>query len=235
MFVIWKKIKEIIKHLFNFPYQYIPLNLSFKKKKKVIDTSAIIDGRLIEICKTGWIEGPLIIPNFVLSELQKIADSTNPIKRARGRRGLEIVNGIKNLKHLEVLFYEKDYPHIKEVDNKLIMLCSKIKAKLITTDYNLNKIAKLKGIEVLNINDLALALKPIISPGETFRISLIKKGKEKGQAVGYLIDGTMVVVENGKPFIGKEIEVTATGLLQTSSGRIIFAKPKDKNPNQAVA
>ncbi len=224
-------VKDIIKSLLKVPRRYF-----FKKSnKKVVDTSALIDGRLVEICETGWIEGPLIIPNFVLSELQKVADSTNPIKRARGRRGLEVLNHIKALSRLEVYFSEKDYLHIKEVDDKLIELCRHIKAKLITTDYNLNKVAQLKGIEVLNINDLALALRPIISPGETFRITLIKEGKGKDQGIGYLVDGTMVVVENGKPFIGKKIEVVATSFLQTASGRIVFAKPRDRNTKQTVA
>ncbi len=201
---------------------------------KVVDTSAIIDGRLADMCETGWVDGPLIIPSFVLAELQHIADSSDPLKRARGRRGLDTLRRIQDSGQVEVRLLEKDYPKIKEIDDKLIELCREIKAKLITTDYNLNKVAQLKGLRVLNVNELALALKPLVSPGEILRVSLIKEGKERHQGVGYLDDGTMVVVENGRPFIGKEVEVVVTSLLQTPAGRIVFAQLKGTS-RRAVA
>ncbi len=202
---------------------------------KVVDTSAIIDGRLADMCETGWIEGPLIIPSFVLAELQHIADSPDPLKRARGRRGLDALRRIQDSGRVEVRLLEQDYPEIREIDDKLIELCRQIRTKLITTDYNLNKVAQLKGIDVLNVNELALALKPLVSPGEILRVSLIKEGKERHQGVGYLDDGTMVVVENGRPFVGKEVEVVVTSLLQTPAGRIIFAQLKGATGRKAVA
>ncbi len=202
---------------------------------KVVDTSAIIDGRLADLCETGWVDGPLIIPSFVLAELQRIADSHDPNKRARGRRGLDTLQRIQESGTVEVRIIDQDYPQIKEIDDKLVELCQEIGAKLITTDYNLNKIARLKGVPVLNVNELALALKPIVSPGEVVKIQLVKEGKEKHQAVGYLEDGTMVVVENGRPFIGKEVEIIVTSLLQTPAGRIIFGRLKEAGPKKAVA
>lgn len=209
----------------------------FSKREcpKVVDTSAIIDGRLADMCETGWVDGPLIIPSFVLTELQHIADSPDPLKRARGRRGLDALRRIQDSGRVEVRLLDKDYPEIKEIDDKLIELCREIRAKLITTDYNLNKVAQLKGVEVLNVNELALALKPLVSPGEILRVRLIKEGKERHQGVGYLDDGTMVVVENGRPFIGKEVEVVVTSLLQTPAGRIVFAQLKGATGRKAVA
>jgi len=202
---------------------------------KVVDTSAIIDGRLADLCKTGWVDGPLIIPSFVLAELQRIADSPDPNKRARGRRGLDTLQRIQDMGTVEVRIVDQDYPHLKEIDDKLIELCLELGAKLITTDYNLNKVAKLKGVPVLNVNELALALKPIVHPGEVLRVQLIKGGKEKHQGVGYLEDGTMVVVENGRPYIGKEVEIVVTSLLQTPAGRIVFGKVKESGEKKAVA
>ncbi|WP_022853107.1 PIN/TRAM domain-containing protein [Thermodesulfatator atlanticus] len=202
---------------------------------KVVDTSAIIDGRLADLCETGWVDGPLIIPSFVLAELQHIADSTDPHKRARGRRGLDTLQRIQEAGTVEVRIVEQDFPEIKEIDDKLVELCREIGAKLITTDYNLNKIARLKGVPVLNINELALALKPIVTPGETLKITLVKEGKEKHQGVGYLDDGTMVVVENARDLIGNEVEIVVTSLLQTPAGRIIFGKLKEANAKKAVA
>ena len=202
---------------------------------KVVDTSAIIDGRLADLCETGWVDGPLLIPEFVLAELQRIADSPDPNKRARGRRGLDVLQRIQEAGTVEVRIIDQDYPHLKEIDDKLVELCRETGAKLITTDYNLNKVARLKGVPVLNINELALALKPIVSPGEVLKVQLIKEGKEKHQGVGYLEDGTMVVVENGRPFIGKEVEIVVTSLLQTPAGRIVFGRLKEAAGKKAVA
>ncbi|AEH45707.1 PilT protein domain protein [Thermodesulfatator indicus DSM 15286] len=202
---------------------------------KVLDTSAIIDGRLADLCETGWVDGPLIIPSFVLTELQHIADSTDPLKRARGRRGLDTLQRIQDSGKVEVRILEIDYPEIKEIDHKLVELCREIGAKLITTDYNLNKIARLKGVPVLNVNELSMALKPIVTPGEIIRITLVKAGKEKHQGVGYLDDGTMVVVENARDLIGKEVEVVVTSLLQTPAGRIVFGRLKEAQTKKAVA
>lgn len=199
---------------------------------KIVDTSAIIDGRIADICETGFFEYNLIIPNFVLKELQHIADSTDPLVRNRGRRGFEVLQRLKEIPYVRVKIVDTDFPDIKEVDEKLIQLAKKIRGKIITTDYNLNQLAKLQGIEVLNINDLAKALRPVVLPGEEMDIFLIKRGKDPNQGVGYLEDGTMVVVEDGKDFIGKKVRIVVTSLLQTSAGRIIFGKVKEKPKEQ---
>jgi uncharacterized protein YacL len=191
---------------------------------KVLDTSVIIDGRIADICKLGFIEGSLVIPRFVLAELQNIADSPEPLRRTRGRRGLDILNEIQKQVSINVRISEVDFPDIAEVDSKLVRLAKDIRGKIITNDFNLNKVAQFQGIEVLNINDLANALKPIVLPNEDFIIKIIKEGKEQGQGVGYLDDGTMVVVENGARLIGKEVKVTVTSVLQTSAGQMIFTK-----------
>jgi uncharacterized protein YacL len=191
---------------------------------KVLDTSVIIDGRIADICKLGFIEGSLVIPRFVLAELQNIADSPEPLRRTRGRRGLDILNDIQKQVSIDVRISEIDFPEIGEVDAKLVRLAKDMQAKIITNDFNLNKIAQFQGIEVLNINDLANALKPIVLPNEDFIIKIIKEGKEQGQGIGYLDDGTMVVVENGSKLIGKEAKVTVTSVLQTSAGQMIFTK-----------
>ena len=193
---------------------------------KVLDTSVIIDGRIADICKLGFIEGALVIPRFVLTELQNIADSQEPLRRTRGRRGLDILNEIQKQVSIDVRISEIDYPEIREVDSKLVRLASDMRAKIVTNDFNLNKIAQFQGIEVLNINDLANALKPIVLPDEDFILKIIKEGKEPGQGVGYLDDGTMVVVENGSKLIGKEVKVTVTSVLQTSAGQMIFTKTR---------
>lgn len=193
---------------------------------KVLDTSVIIDGRIADICKLGFIEGTLIIPRFVLAELQKIADSADPLRRTRGRRGLDILNEIQKQVKIDVRISEVDFPDINEVDAKLVRLGKQLQAKVVTNDFNLNKVAQFQGIEVLNINDLANALKPIVLPDEDFIIKIIKEGKEAGQGVGYLDDGTMVVVENGSKLIGKEVKVTVTSVLQTSAGQMIFTKTR---------
>ncbi len=193
---------------------------------KVLDTSVIIDGRIADICKLGFIEGSLVIPRFVLVELQNIADSPEPLRRTRGRRGLDILNEIQKQVSIDVRVSEVDFPEIREVDSKLVKLAKQLRAKILTNDFNLNKVAQFQGIEVLNINDLANALKPIVLPDEDFIIKIIKEGKEPGQGVGYLDDGTMVVVENGSRMIGREVKVTVTSVLQTSAGQMIFTKIK---------
>jgi len=208
------------------PLSYVSRKFPRRECPKVVDTSAIIDGRLADICETGWLEGPLIIPNFVLRELQHVADSRDHSRRERGRRGLDALNRIRESGRVEVRFVDQDYPRIRDIDAKLVRLSRDLGAKLITTDYNLNKVARLKGVEVLNVNELALALRPVVTPGEELKIEVIKEGKERDQGVGYLPDGTMVVVEGGRRLIGKEVEVVVTSVLQTPAGRIVFGKPR---------
>jgi uncharacterized protein YacL len=202
---------------------------------KILDTSVIIDGRIADVCETGFLEGPFIIPQFVLHELQHIADSPDPLKRNRGRRGLDILNRIQKQGEPEVRISDQDFPKIKEVDAKLIELAKRMNGKIITNDFNLNKVAELLGVTVLNINQLTNALKPIVLPGETIHIQILKEGKEPGQGVAYLDDGTMVVVEEGRKIIGKELDVVVTSVLQTTAGRMIFARPRDveSNPEEA--
>lgn len=193
---------------------------------KLLDTSVIIDGRIFDICKTGFIEGPLVIPVFVLNELQLISDSSDELKRNRGRRGLDILNKIQTDLEIEVQITEEDFEDTHEVDSKLVKLGKSTKGKILTNDYNLNKVATVQGVDVLNINELANAVKPIVLPGEEMKVLLVKGGKENGQAVAYLDDGTMIVVENGKKYIGTTAAVLVTSILQTAAGRMIFAKPK---------
>lgn len=195
---------------------------------KLLDTSVIIDGRIFDICKTGFIEGPLVIPVFVLNELQLISDSSDELKRNRGRRGLDILNRIQTDLEIEVQVTEADFEDVHEVDSKLVKLGKQVKGKILTNDYNLNKVATVQGVDVLNINELANAVKPVVLPGEEMKALLVKGGKENGQAVAYLDDGTMIVVENGKKYIGSTITVVVTSILQTAAGRMIFAKPKNK-------
>lgn len=201
-------------------------NKKFSSCPKILDTSVIIDGRIADICKTGFIEGPLIIPEFVLEELQHIADSSDSLKRNRGRRGLDILNKIQKDLDIEVIIFDEDFEDIKEVDSKLLKLTQKLNGKIITNDYNLNKVAEVQNIDVLNINELANAVKPVVLPGEEMVVQVIKDGKESGQGLAYLDDGTMIVVESGKKYIGETIDVLVTSVLQTSAGRMIFAKPK---------
>lgn len=196
------------------------------KEHKILDTSVIIDGRIADICKTGFIEGTLVIPEFVLEELQHIADSSDLLKRNRGRRGLDILNKIQKELDVKVLIYEGDFEEISEVDSKLVRLAKVLEGKVVTNDFNLNKVCELQGVSVLNINDLANAVKPVVLPGEEILVQVIKDGKEHGQGVAYLDDGTMIVVEGGREFIGTMLEVLVTSVLQTSAGRMIFAKPK---------
>lgn len=190
----------------------------------ILDTSVIIDGRIADICHTKFFEGKLVIPRFVLKELQQIADSADPIKRNRGRRGLDMLNKVRKLGHMEVKIHEEDYTELPDVDSKLVKLAKALSAKVFTNDYNLNKIAELQGVTVLNINELANALKPVVLPGEVMEVRVIKEGKEYNQAVAYLDDGTMVVVDNAKHLIGQTVRVIVTSVLQTAAGRMIFAK-----------
>ncbi len=194
---------------------------------KVLDTSVIIDGRIADICRTGFVEGKLIIPKFVLNELQHIADSSDDLKRVRGRRGLDILNIIQKELDIEVEITEKDFDDIPEVDSKLLKLAQVMNGKVVTNDYNLNKVAQFQGVEVLNINELANAVKPVAIPGEEMIAQVVKEGKESNQGVAYLDDGTMIVVEGGKKYIGETINVLVTSVLQTSAGRMIFGKPKN--------
>lgn len=193
---------------------------------KILDTSVIIDGRIADICKTGFIEGPLVIPEFVLEELRHIADSSVTIKRNRGRRGLDILNKIQKELDIEVKIDGSSFDDTLEVDTKLLKLAQLLEGKVVTNDYNLNKVAEFQGVPVLNINELANAVKPVVLPGEEMLVQVIKDGKESGQGLAYLDDGTMIVVESGKKFIGQNIDVMVTSVLQTAAGRMIFAKPK---------
>lgn len=191
---------------------------------KILDTSVIIDGRILDIMTTGFIEGKVIIPSFVLDELRHIADSSDSLKRNRGRRGLDILNEIKGIKGVPVEVVDIDYPELDEVDIKLLKLARQIQGKVVTNDFNLNKVAKLQKVQILNINDLANAVKPILLPNEEMRVTIIKEGKEQEQGVAYLGDGTMIVVEGGKKYVGATVDIIVTTVLQTSAGRMIFAK-----------
>jgi uncharacterized protein YacL len=194
---------------------------------KILDTSVIIDGRIADVCETGFLDGVFILPQFILQELQHIADSADSMKRQRGRRGLDILHKIQKMSRITVRIVDEDFPNIKEVDAKLVALAKILNAKVITNDFNLNKVAELQGVSVLNINELANSLKPVVLPGETMRIFVLKEGKEYNQGIAYLDDGTMVVVENARKMIGKNAEVTVTSVLQTTAGRMIFSKLKE--------
>lgn len=195
-----------------------------KKAFKILDTSVIIDGRIADIAETGFLDGVLVIPQFVLRELQLVADSADSMKRNRGRRGLDILQRIQKMAHLNVQIVEDDFPHVRDVDMKLIELAKIYDCKIITNDFNLNKVAQLHGVEVLNINELANSLKPIVLPGEVMRVFVLKEGKEYNQGVAYLDDGTMVVVDNAKKMISKTIDISVTSVLQTTAGKMIFGK-----------
>ena len=202
--------------------QKLPIN-----RPKILDTSVIIDGRIEDILASGFLEGPIIIPDFVLLELQHIADSSDSLKRVRGRRGLDILKKIQTEFGIEIYDSKKDkaLEEIPEVDIKLLKLGKIMSGKVMTNDFNLNKVAKIEGVEVLNVNELANVLKPVVLPGEKMKLLLVKEGKEREQALAYLDDGTMIVVEDGKKFIGKTIDAEVTTVLQTSAGRMIFGKP----------
>jgi len=192
---------------------------------KILDTSVIIDGRILPIVETGFVEGPLVISEFVLEELQFIADSSDDLKRERGRRGLDIVKKLQEVDNIKVIITDKDYDNIKEVDTKLLRLTKDLNGKIVTNDYNLNKVALVQALEVLNVNDLANSVKTIVIPGEQMMVNIIKEGKEKDQGLAYLEDGTMIVIEAGKALIGQEVHVMVTTVLQTAAGKMIFAKP----------
>jgi uncharacterized protein YacL len=195
-----------------------------KKSYKILDTSVIIDGRIADIAETGFLDGIIVTPQFVLRELQLVADSADSLKRNRGRRGLDILQRLQKVANLQVQIVEDDFPAIREVDLKLIELAKMYEGKIITNDFNLNKVAQLQGVEVLNINELANSLKPIVLPGEAMRVFILKEGKEYNQGVAYLDDGTMVVVDNARKMIGKTIDVSVTSVLQTTAGKMIFGK-----------
>jgi uncharacterized protein YacL len=199
-----------------------------KKSYKILDTSVIIDGRIADLTETGFIEGTIVVPQFVLRELQHIADSPDSLKRNRGRRGIEILQRMQKKPDLNVTITEIDFPDIPEVDMKLIELAKQLNAKIVTNDYNLNKIAQLQGVQVLNINELASSLRPVVLPGETMKVFILKEGKEYNQGVAYLDDGTMVVVDNARKLIGKNVEVTVTSVLQTTVGKMIFGRHEEE-------
>ena len=195
-------------------------------RPKLLDTSVIIDGRIAEICDTGIIEGEIIVPSFVLRELQHIADSSDGLRRNRGRRGLDILKGMQDKKSVPITVVSTDYKDVDEVDAKLILMASELGGVVVTNDYNLNKVAAVRKVPVFNINELANALKPIAMPGEEMSVFVVKEGKEAGQGIGYMDDGTMIVIENGRRLVGETVDVTVTSVLQTSAGRMIFAKVK---------
>ncbi|MGB0909687.1 MAG: PIN/TRAM domain-containing protein [Nitrospirales bacterium] len=202
---------------------------------KLLDTSVIIDGRISDLCDTGFIEGTLVVPQFILLELQHISDSSDGLKRARGRRGLDILNAMQKMANIKINIVEDDFPHVKEVDTKLVELAKKIDAKILTNDLNLNKVARLQGVNVLNINELCNALKPVVLPGETLKVFVLKEGKEAGQGIAYLDDGTMVVVDHAKRAIGKNVDVLVTSVLQTSAGRMIFTRLKEETEHEELS
>jgi len=195
---------------------------------KILDTSVIIEGRIADICETGFLEGTLIVPQFVLRELQQIADSSDSLRRTRGKRGFDVLQRIQRIPKVKVLIHDLDFPHIRDVDRKLIEVARALGGKIITNDYNLNKVAELSGVPVLNINELANALKPVVLPGELMHVHVLKEGKESGQGVAYLDDGTMVVVDQGKKYLGQTVDVLVTSVLQTTAGRMIFTRPKEE-------
>ena len=202
---------------------------------KILDTSVIIDGRVADLCETGFLEGTFLVPQFILHELQHIADSSDSLKRARGRRGLDILNKIQKMVDIDVRIVEDDFLHVKDVDSKIVVLAKKVGAKIITNDLNLNKVAELQGVRVLNINELCNALRPVVLPGETIRVFVLKEGKEAGQGVAYLDDGTMIVVDNAKRCIGRNVDVVVTSVLQTTAGRMIFTRLKEESEEFQVA
>jgi uncharacterized protein YacL len=195
-----------------------------QRRYKILDTSVIIDGRIADVCETGFVDGTLIIPQFVLKELQLVADSADSLKRNRGRRGLDILQKIQKMAGVEVVISDIDFPEVREVDLKLIELARTLPGKIVTNDFNLNKVAQLRGIEVLNVNELANSLKPVVLPGEIMKVFILKEGKEYNQGVAYLDDGTMVVVDNARKMISKTIDIVVTSVLQTTAGKMIFGR-----------
>jgi uncharacterized protein YacL len=201
-----------------------------KKSYKILDTSVIIDGRIADIAETGFLDGLIVIPQFVLRELQLVADSADSLKRNRGRRGLDILQRLQKTASVQIQIVEDDFPSVREVDMKLIELAKVYEGKILTNDFNLNKVAQLQGVAVLNINELANSLKPIVLPGEVMRVFILKEGKEYNQGVAYLDDGTMVVIDNARKMIGKTIDISVTSVLQTTAGKMIFGKWDERGP-----
>ena len=201
---------------------------------KILDTSVIIDGRIADIAETGFLDGVLVIPQFVLHELQMVADSQDSMKRTRGRRGLDVLQRIQKMTHVTVRIAEEDFPQVREVDMKLIELAKVYNCKIVTNDFNLNKVAQVRGVEVLNINELTNSLKPVVLPGELMRVFILKEGKEYNQGVAYLDDGTMVVVDNARRMISKTIDISVTSVLQTTAGKMIFGKYDERNQTAAT-
>lgn len=204
-----------------------PLGDRLYSCNKLLDTSVIIDGRIMDILATGFMDGRMVVPNFVLEELQKLSDSSDNLKRAKGRRGLDMVHDMQVSYKSQVLIVDNDYDDLAEVDAKLVRLAKQADAAIITNDFNLNKVAEIQGVKVLNINELANAIKPVVVAGEEMNVFLVKEGKEQGQAIAYLDDGTMIVVENGRRSLGNSVPVIVSSVLQTSAGRMIFARAKD--------
>lgn len=217
-----KKMSEVTT-----PYFLDPAGKSSRHSLKILDTSVIIDGRIADIAETGFVEGTLVVPKFVLEELQYVADSSDDLRRTRGRRGLDILKRLQQQNPLRVEFIDDDIPGAAGVDSKLVALALKLRAKVVTNDFNLHKVAELQGIEVLNINQLANAMKPAVLPGESLHVQILREGKSQGQGIAYLDDGTMVVIENARRFIGREVEVAVTSVLQTTAGRMIFSEIKN--------
>ena len=205
-----------------------------KRNTKILDTSAIIDGRIADIAETGFLEGALVVPEFVLRELQMVADSSDSSKRQRGRRGLDVLQRMRGNAQITVQIADEDFPQVREVDLKLIELAKRMEAKIVTNDFNLNKVAQVRGVQVLNINDLANSLRPVVLPGEKMRVVIMKEGKEFDQGVGYLDDGTMVVVDHARRLIGRSVEICVTSVLQTASGKMIFGRLDDGSRPEAM-
>jgi uncharacterized protein YacL len=206
-----------------------------ERRYKILDTSVIIDGRIADVCETGFIDGTLVIPQFVLKELQLVADSADSLKRNRGRRGLDILQRIQKMSGVEVTISDVDFADIREVDLKLIELARTLKGEIVTNDFNLNKVAQLRGVEVLNVNELANALKPVVLPGETMKVFILKEGKEYNQGVAYLDDGTMVVVDNARKMISRTVDIVVTSVLQTTAGKMIFGRYSEAGAVPAAA
>jgi uncharacterized protein YacL len=201
----------------------VPPQEHARPASKVVDTSVIIDGRIRDVVQSGFVEGPLVVPQFVIRELQQVADSSDPLKRARGRKGLDVLKVLQESDRIEVQLIDRDFPEIDDVDAKLLALAEDLGAKVLTNDYNLNKVAQLRGVVVLNVNDLANAVKPVVLPGESLSVQVIKEGKERNQGVGYLDDGTMIVVDNAREQLGERLDVLVTSVIQTNAGKMIFA------------
>ncbi len=254
LFISFAPTSEEFKYVFQVLFAYMGLTLAWLKEEeiklsymastglkaeskspyKILDTSVIIDGRIADIAETGFLEGVLVVPKFVLNELHQVADSSDPLKRSRGRRGLDILNNMKASKKAVIKITEEDYPDTPEVDSKLLKLARYMNAVIVTNDFNLNKVAEFEGVEILNINELSNAVKPVVLPNEELRITVIKEGKDQNQGIAYLDDGTMIVIDNGKDFIGQEVNVVVTSILQTPAGRMIFTQMSDNQQKKST-